>query len=104
MDKQTQMQAIAQRLQHASSRRDWQALTRIDAELATLARRWGEQGVETFSAAEQRALAQLRQAHRDASAQCGAELRTLEQTLEQIRSQRGRWQAYAQSNNWEDSR
>ncbi|MDN3921567.1 hypothetical protein [Roseateles violae] len=101
MDKQAQMLGLAQRLQHASSRRDWQALGRIDAELAAQARQWEGQ---SFSAGELRALAQLRQAHGDASAQCRAELKGLEQTLEQINSRQGRWQAYSQSNNWEDSR
>jgi hypothetical protein len=102
MDKQAQMLGFAQRLQHAGSRRDWQALGRIDDELAAQASAWREAGA--FSAAEQRALVQLRQAHRDASAQCRGELQSLEQTLAQISSQQGRWQAYAQSSNWEDSR
>jgi hypothetical protein len=103
MDKQAQMLAIAQRLQHAGRRRDWQELARVDAELAAQARRWRDEGA-VLSADEQRALQRLSQTHGDVSAQCRAELQQLEQTLAQVGAEQGRWQAYAQSSNWEDSR
>jgi hypothetical protein len=103
MDKQAQMLSIAQRLQHAAGRRDWQTLGRIDAELAVQARAWRDEAVG-FSAAEQHALKQLSQAHGDVSAQCRSELQAVEQNLAQLVSEQGRWQAYAQSSDWEDSR
>ncbi len=101
MDKQARILALAQRLQQAGNRRDWQGLKRVDAEIAAQAAQWREG--ETWTLAERQALARLQAIHREASAQCSAEVEVLSQTLARINNQQSRWQAYAQSSHWGDS-
>jgi len=99
MDKASRINALAQRLQQAGVRRDWQGIRRVDAEIAALAASLAA----GLGDAERQALERLRAVHRQVAAQCGAEVKTLGQTLARINSQQGRWQAYSQSSHWGDS-
>ncbi|MDY0747433.1 hypothetical protein SNE35_23215 [Paucibacter sp. R3-3] len=101
MDKASRINALAQRLQQAGARRDWQGIKRVDAEIAALAAQLAPP--PDLSDAERQAVERLRAVHRQVAAQCGAEVKTLGQTLVRINSQQGRWQAYSQSNQWGDS-
>jgi len=96
-----QIRLMAQRLQQASSRRDWQGIKRVDAEIAALATQLAS--ATGLGEPERQAIERLRAVHRQVAAQCGAEVRTLGQTLARINSQQSRWQAYSQSNQWGDS-
>ena len=104
MDKarEMQLQHFSQSLQQAVRARDWQQLARVDAELAQALRRWP--ALAGWSAAERAALQALKTSHGEARAQCEAELDKLEQALTQMREGRGRWQAYAESANWQDDK
>ena len=95
----SRINALTQRLHQAGVRRDWQGIKRVDAEIAALA----TQLAASLGDAERQALERLRAVHRQVAAQCGAEVKTLGQTLVRINSQQGRWQAYSQSNQWGDS-
>lgn len=99
--RQVRINALAQRLQQAGSRRDWQGIKRVDAEIAELAAQWHD--ARNWPPAEQQALARLQAVHRQVSAQCDAEVQSLGQTLARINNQQGRWQAYSQSSHWGDS-
>lgn len=94
------LQQLAQGLQQAGRARDWVQLARVDAELARALPRWSTPAA--WGAAERSALQDLRQAHAQAQQLCAAELQDLDQALAQMREGRGRWQAYAESNNWQD--
>lgn len=100
MDKQLQIGRFSRGMQQASGARDWLALTRLDGELATALQQWP--ALSAWSAPERAALQQLQQVHAQVRLQCAAELQNLSQTLEQMREGRGRWQAYAESANWQE--
>lgn len=100
MDKQMQIQKLTQGLQQASRTRDWQLLARVDAELAQSLRRWPD--LASWNAAERSSLQTLKNTHAQARELCEAELGKLDQALVQMREGRGRWQAYAESNNWQN--
>jgi len=100
MDKQSRLLALGQGLERASRSRDWPALARADAELASALRQWPS--LAGWSAAERVALQTLQHSHADARAQCEAELKTLGDTLKEMREGRDRWQAYAQSTHWQE--
>lgn len=100
MDKTQQLQGLAQGLERASHSRDWAALARADADLVAALRQWPS--LAGWSADERAALEQLRRQHALARAHCEAELRALSATLQDMRQGRERWQAYAQSNNWQE--
>lgn len=101
MDKrEMQIQQLTQGLQQASRTRDWQLLARVDAELAQALRRWP--ALASWSAAERSSLQALQTTHAQARELCEAELSKLDQALVQMREGRSRWQAYAESNNWQN--
>ena len=102
MEKQTRIDALTQRLQQAGSRRDWQGLKRIDAEIFRQVEQW-RAGQSGWSDEERQALERLKAVHARICAQCDAEVQVLGQTLTRINAQQGRWQAYAQSSSWGDS-
>lgn len=97
VDKLIRMRQLAQGLREAGRNRDWQAIARLDAELAALLR----SSPTLWSAAERQALDQLEHAHTQVRQSCATELARLEQTMTQMRSGRERWQAYAQSTQWD---
>lgn len=99
MDKQSRLLALSQGLEHASRSRDWPALARADAELASALRQWPS--LAGWSAAEREALQALQRSHAQARAHCEAELKALGDTLKDMREGRDRWQAYAQSTHWQ---
>jgi len=100
VDKTLQLQGLAQGLERASRSRDWAALARADADLVAALRQWPS--LAGWSADERAALEQLRGQHAQARAHCEAELSALSATLQNMRQGRERWQAYAQSNNWQE--
>ena len=100
MDKQMQIARFSRGLQQAAGTRDWQALTRLDRELAELLRQWP--ALQDWSAAERSALEGLQQIHAQTQQRCSAELQQVAATLEQMRAGRGRWHAYAESTTWHE--
>jgi len=96
------MLELARRLEQASAQRDWAALGRADAELVAQLPSWGDPG--GWTAFERRALDVLRRVQEQAAERCRAEARGMGERIAEIMSARGRWQAYAQSSNWEGGR
>lgn len=100
MDRQAQMQRYAVGLRNASRQGDWQALTRLDTELARHLRQWAQ---APLSGDERSGLQSLGEALRQARQVCADEQLQLGQTLERLREGRDRWTAYAESADWIDS-
>lgn len=101
VDKQNQLRLWAQGLREASRNRDWQAVARLDAELAAALRQWPS--LAGWNPAERQALDLLKQVHTQVREFCAAEMRNLGETLELMRQGRDRWQAYAESTGWDGS-
>ncbi|MBA4341894.1 MAG: hypothetical protein C0423_07050 [Methylibium sp.] len=95
-----QLQQLARELRQAELASDWPRLGLADAELARHAAHWLP--AAQWSAAERAALQVLTQAHAQASRACEATLARVDQALIQMREGRGRWLAYAESNEWQD--
>lgn len=95
-----QLQQLAQELRLAELLEDWPRLGRADAELARLAAGW--QPVQRWNAAEREAWLALQQVHAQARSKCAATLAQIDRALIQMREGRGRWMAYAESNEWQD--
>lgn len=95
-----QLARISQDLQKACHARDWQALGRVDRELASALAQWP--ALSQWSTAERGQLDQLRQIHTQARQQCAGELQQLTDTLGRMRQGRSRWQAYAESAGWRE--
>jgi len=101
IDRHQQLLALSARLGQAGGEQDWLALARIDRELAGQLAAW--QGGAAWTAAERQALDGLRLQHGQASALVHAELARLGQLLQQLTENRGRWTAYAESADWEET-
>ena len=84
-------------LREAARARNWSALMRLDAEVATLLDGF-DPGL--CKPTELAAWKQLCTAHENALLDCQREVRRLDQALEQMRQHREGWQAYAGSQDW----
>lgn len=93
MDRQAALHAIGAELAAAGAARDW---TRLDAAARALAPQLAalaESG--PWSAAERAALAQLRASHGQAAAACAGAVQALGSRLEEMRTNKEGWIAYA---------
>lgn len=100
MDRQALMLDFARRLDEVVADGNWEALARIDGRLAAGLAEMTASG--PLTAGERIAYEQLRGAHRSASERCARELRGLGEKLEQMRSSRDGWQAYAANGELEE--
>lgn len=87
------MIALTRRLMEAAEERNWEALSRVDGEVAAALPGLLDQGA--LSAAERSALDEVQRAHLHAGNACSAELATLAQRLEDMRANHSGWRAYA---------
>jgi hypothetical protein len=91
------LQMLGERLREACGARNWTAVARTDAELATLL---GGLDTTQLSPGERGALQQLRRLHAQVRGDCERELERVRQTLDQMQQQRQGWSAYAESQGW----
>jgi hypothetical protein len=96
MDRHKQLQQLRAALADAGTRRDWDRLSAcvdgLAPRLAALA------AAGPWNAAELAALAQLRAAHDQAALACGEAVRALAQNLDDMRTNKEGWIAYALGN------
>lgn len=93
MDKTCDLLRLARALSQAASREEWEALGRLDGELAALLLQLGAPC--NWSNAQQQAVGVLRQAHQDAWRSCQRESESLAQRLAGMHASRDGWLAYA---------
>lgn len=101
MDRERLLLNLAGRLAKATRENDWEALARIDSELARYLTDEADQ-TNVWSKAERRALSVLRTAHGKALEQCSVELDRLAMLLEEMRNNKDGWLAYAQTGDLEE--
>jgi hypothetical protein len=96
MDRCGAIQALRAGLAASAGARDWE---RLDAAATALAPRLSQLAAAgAWSAAERRALAALRSAHEHAAAECSGAVLALAQRLEEMRTNKEGWIAYALEN------
>lgn len=93
MDRSAAIDGLARVLLDAAARADWELLGRAVRELGPRLQRLAATG--DWSAPERAALARLRGAHEDAARQAAAAAGRLQAQLEQMRSNKEGWMAYA---------
>lgn len=92
---------FAGRLSEAAAAGNWDALARVDGEIALTVPRLAARG--PWSAGEQAALDQLRDAHREAYGRCARELGLVQERIEALQVSRAGLRAYAENHDFEES-
>lgn len=99
MNREQQLQRLAERLRAACAAGDWPAVADADRALGAGWRRLSALG--PWRPAERAALDALQHAHRDTTALCGRELDRVRQRLNELADHKDGWMAYALGGDWE---
>jgi len=99
------LQSLTQRLRDAGRAGDWNALARLDGELALLLRAVQVARIRgPLSEGLRTVLAQLQQCHEEQTQRCAQALSQLQGVMWRMSDGRSRWEAYAQSESWHEER
>lgn len=91
---------LARGLREAAANRNWEAVARLDRQLADIQREAG--ALLPLTTAERTSLADLRVAQREALACCTDEIAIVGQKLEEMRGRLDGWRAYAANGDIEE--
>lgn len=91
---------LAHGLREAAANRNWEAVARLDRQIADIQREAG--ALLSLTAAERSSLADIRSAHREAQACCTDEIAAVGQKLEELRGCLDGWRAYAANGDIEE--
>lgn len=100
MDKAFAWNTLARGLREAAGNRNWEAVARLDGQIAALLRSIDSHAA--LSAAERQALNELRNAHQAAAAACASEIEVVGRQLDAMRSRLNGWRAYAENGDLEE--
>ena len=101
VDRENLLLDLAGQLNKAARESDWEALARVDSEMAL---RLASEAAQPngWNNAERHALDVLHMAHRKALEQCAGELSRVAVLLEEMRNNKDGWLAYAQTGDLEE--
>jgi hypothetical protein len=100
MDKSFAWNTLARGLREAAVNHNWEAVARLDGQIANLLRSLGS--LPALSTAERMALDELRDAHQAAADACAKEIDVVGRQLDEMRSRQDGWRAYAVNGDLEE--